>query len=89
MDVQSAAILSLKVIDGKNTKEEPYLVSLKHTSKAPASLTIEHARWLLVGVRDGYATGTQAHRWLGWAQCIMCNFNAATLDELRQINKES
>ena len=48
-----------------------------------------HAFDMLEAIRDGKVEGEKAHRWLGWAQCIMCVGDAATLDQLKEINHKA
>ncbi len=55
----------------------------------PNGKTLAHARWMLNGISVGYIQFEKAHRWLGYAQAIIVSHGAATLDELKDINKES
>lgn len=57
--------------------------------RAPNGEGLNHAKWLLTGILMGYIEGEKAHRWLGYAQAIMVNECVITLDDAKQINKES
>lgn len=51
--------------------------------------TIEHARWMLEGIALGYVQHDKSHRWLGYAQAILVCSDTNTLDQMKQVNKES
>lgn len=48
---------------------------------------LRHVEDMLMGIINGTITGDKAHRWLGWAQAIICVGGGATLEELKAINK--
>lgn len=50
-------------------------------------ISLHHVTEMLGKIVRGEITGTKAHRWLGWAQAIICVGGGATLDELKAINK--
>lgn len=52
-------------------------------------LSVGHVIAMLDQIVSGDIADEKAHRWLGWAQACMCMGNIATLDELKQINKDS
>jgi UDP-N-acetylglucosamine:LPS N-acetylglucosamine transferase len=56
------------------------------TDNDPAT-GLRHVENMLHRIYHGEITGTKAHRWLGWAQAIICVGGGATLDELKAINK--
>ena len=37
-------------------------------------------------IEDGKVSGEKAHRWLGWAQGVLCCYGAGTLEQFKQIN---
>jgi hypothetical protein len=41
---------------------------------------------LLTEIENGAVSGEKAHRWLGWAQAVICCRGGASLDELKRIN---
>ena len=49
----------------------------------------KHIEWMLNGIIDGYITGEKAHRWLGWAQAMICVFDSAELEDLKNVNFEA
>ena len=49
----------------------------------------EHIDWMLNQIILGTITGTKAHRWLGWAQAVVCFNEDVTLEELKKINYEA
>lgn len=48
----------------------------------------EHIRSILQQVVDGECTGTKAHRFIGWAQAVLCMEGFLTLDDARNINRK-
>jgi len=43
---------------------------------------------MLNGIILGYITDEKAHRWLGWAQAVVCAYEYTTLEDLKVINSE-
>jgi len=76
MDIKKAANATLNKITSK-------------TYKSKVGCDREHIEWMLDGIILGYITGEKAHRWLGWAQGIICIHESLTLEELKLINYES
>ena len=54
-----------------------------------SAVSSTHIFDMLHQIERGERVGDQAHRWLGWAQAIICVHNGATLEELKKINHES
>jgi hypothetical protein len=50
-------------------------------------LSNEHVLNILKEVVDGTVTGTKAHRFIGWAQGVLCKEGVVTLDEARDMNR--
>ena len=73
MNIQLAADLTLNRLDCESERK-------------PSGKGITHARWMLEGIEAGYIQGEKAHRWLGYAQAIVVECNAATLDEMKAAN---
>ena len=48
----------------------------------------DHIRAILQQVADGEATGTKAHRFIGWAQGVLCTEGYLTLDDARNMNRK-
>ena len=59
------------------------------TQKTTKGLTLAHAKWMLEGISREYVKGDKAHRWLGWAQAILCQYSVVDLDTLKTMNKGS
>lgn len=55
----------------------------------PKGTSIGHAKWMLNEIRTLRIQGEKAHRWLGWAQAILALGHYATLDEMKEINKNA
>lgn len=55
-------------------------------SLGDSATTITHVNNMLQKIILEEIEGEKAHRWLGWAQAIICARGAATLDELKEIN---
>lgn len=53
------------------------------------SLSLEHLIEMLDKLESGEIDGEKGHRWLGWAQCLMCARDVASLEDLKIINKSS
>ncbi len=77
MDIKEAAL---------QTRNQ-FLVAVKYSEKEGCDR--EHIEWMLNGIIHGYITGEKAHRWLGWAQAIICAFDSATLAKLKIINHKA
>jgi len=70
------------------------LKMLTHIKKYEAikmfnATAVEHAKWLLHGVAYEYMVGDTAIYNLAWGQCILRNYGILTIDEIKQINKDS
>lgn len=50
------------------------------------STSIEHVAAMLTSIESGAVSGEKAHRWLGWAQAVICCRGGATLEEFKSIN---
>lgn len=48
-----------------------------------------HIQWMLDGIILCYIQHEKAHRWLGWAQACICIHQGISLDQMKQINKDS
>jgi hypothetical protein len=46
-----------------------------------------HLYDMLDAIEQGTVTDNKAHRWLGWAQGVICCRGGASLDQLKEINK--
>lgn len=51
--------------------------------------SIEHVAGMLTSIETGAVSGEKAHRWLGWAQAVICMRGGAALDELKSINHKN
>lgn len=82
MNIQKAAAEMRQVIE-RSFYDAPLLQErLSYAARA-------HLLDMLRQIEAGTVTDTKAHRWLGWAQaCVYVN-GAATLDELKALNKRS
>lgn len=49
-------------------------------------LTLEHCGWMLNEIVVGNVTGEKAHRWLGYAQGVLCANGVADLDSCKYAN---
>ena len=49
--------------------------------------TYQHIKWMLTSIISGYVQGEKAHRWLGWAQAIVCASGEMGLDELKELDE--
>ena len=47
----------------------------------------KHLHEMLDAIEQGTVTGEKAHRWLGWAQGVICCCGGATLDQMKEANK--
>jgi len=77
MDVKIAAD---QLWDSINSSSLPY----EH-----AEYGKDHLRWMILEIKFGAVEGEKAHRWLGWIQGCVCVGGGATLEEMKQINKNS
>lgn len=65
----------------------PYLVKCKNTPMEGGDATsVEHLAAMLTSIETGSVSGEKAHRWLGWAQGVICCRGGATLEELKNSN---
>lgn len=87
MNVQKAAASSLVLIQEFWSIENRRTVPAPYFDRKENSLC--HAEWMLKGIVEGYIQHEKAHRWLGWAQCLISVYGLASLDELKDINKLS
>lgn len=61
-----------------------------HKDEPDDAASYDHLAWMLDGIIDGYVTGDKAHRWLGWAQGVICaRQRGATLAAFKNINKNA
>lgn len=81
MDVKIAAQRSAAYIDAVGTDE-----AVPFFGKA-------HLRDMVQQIEDWDLSDsrlvTKAHRWLGWLQCAIVMGGGATLDQMKQINKDA
>lgn len=47
-----------------------------------------HAKWMLEEISKGGMSDGKANRWLGYAQGALVSMDVATLEEMKEINKE-
>ena len=82
MDIQEAAdACRLQIIDNGAMEWD--------WNHGDYNLSVGHVLGMLDQIVSGSIYGEKAHRWLGWAQACMCHGKVATLDELKQINKDA
>jgi len=79
MDIKKVAADTLSVM------VEPMA---EYNPKCKDGLDKPHVIWMLNGIILGYVTGEKAHRWLGWAQAVVCAYEYTTLEDLKVINSE-
>ena len=84
MDPQVAAQGTLENWIGELDAEEPDL-----PIRDPDGKTKSHAHWMLIGLREGYVKGDKAHRWLGYAQAIIVSHGHLSLNDMKEINRDS
>ena len=60
----------------------------KFTQNKPGC-TQEHLVNILNQVIDGNVSGSKAHRFIGWAQGVLCMEGYLTLDDARNINRKA
>ncbi len=81
MNVLTAAQSTINIlIDGSHDHES--VRDLKGQS-------VGHAVWMLSGIILGYIQDAKAHRWLGYAQGILVAQNKTTLEDVKNINRNS
>lgn len=56
-------------------------------ARDPEGKSVNHAIWLLRELKAERTSENKAHRWLGWAQCILVFHGLGTLEDMKQINK--
>lgn len=78
MDVKKAANITVGLYDQRRRK----VSNLRYSSYS-------HILDMNEEIQKEVVTGEKAHRWLGWIQACAYQAGLATLDELKQINKES
>lgn len=65
----------------------PFLDKCKsHHVDGGDATTIEHLAAMLTSIETGSVSGEKAHRWLGWAQGVVCCRGGATLEEMKAVN---
>lgn len=47
----------------------------------------DHLKYMLNKIMLGEVEGEKSHRWIGWVQGCLCVGGAATLEEMKLINK--
>jgi len=81
MDVKNAANEMWALVDRSELPDDHDAYGKRHLKR--------HLRAMLALLTAGEVTGEKAHRWLGWIQGCVCIGGGATLDDMKQINKES
>ena len=76
MNIQLAATLTLDGQEGRVQRDS-------------SGNSIEHARWMLSGIIEGYIQHEKAHRWLGYAQALIVMLGESSLDEMKRINQRA
>lgn len=92
MNVQVAASRTLEFLAGEFRSSETE--HMPQPEKSDYGNTLEHAVWMLEGISDGYIQYEKAHRWLGWAQCLVVVLTSDAgvgirLEHMKCINKDS
>lgn len=65
----------------------PYLAKCSDVPLSGGNATtVAHVEEMLTAIESGVVCGEKGHRWLGWAQALICCRGGATLDELKQAN---
>ena len=76
-----AARLSIKACGGINSLPPPL--------GDPEGKSPGHAAHMLSQIYWGKVVGNKAHRWLGWAQCLLVMHGLTTLEQMKQANREA
>lgn len=50
---------------------------------------MNHCLYMLQQIRLGFVSGEKAHRWLGWAQCMIVHAGMGSLRMMKEINLEA
>jgi hypothetical protein len=82
MDLKAAAKATKEIMKRSNW----YQAKQKGSSDAAH---YDHIEWMLEGIEGGYIQDEKAHRWLGWAQGVICALQHVPLDVFKRINKAS
>lgn len=80
-ECSEAARLSIKACGGIN--------QLPAGRRDEQGQSLEHAVWMLLEIYWKKIDGNKAHRWLGWAQCLLVVHGRATLEQMKQANLEA
>ena len=86
MNIQKAAKTTMAEIESRVDLSE-LSANPKQNQDSPCSW--DHVLWMLDGIAEGYIQHEKGHRWLGWAQAVVCSKNVLDLNQLKQINKDS
>lgn len=78
MNVHTAALMTMELLP------ESIVVERDDTGAS-----LEHAHWMLHGIASGYVQHDKAHRWLGYAQAIIVLMGVASLECMKDVNKEA
>lgn len=54
-----------------------------------SGMSVNHAAWMLQGIASGYVQHEKAHRWLGYAQGLLVVHGAATLEQMKEVNRNA
>lgn len=76
-----AARLSIKACGG--------IKQLPQGEQDPEGKSIAHAVYMLLQIYWKKIDGNKAHRWLGWAQCLLVMHGLTTLEQMKQANMEA
>ena len=63
--------------------------SVKKSKRDPEGKGVEHAIWMLVGIKLGYIQHEKSHRWLGYAQGLLVGENVISLEVAKTANKQA
>ena len=50
---------------------------------------VDHAIWMLAGIKLGYIQSEKAHRWLGYAQALLVEGKIISLAVAKDVNREA
>lgn len=87
------AIESVRVL-ARNKQIEQFgserVKRIEHDRQVPINVwqAVTHAQWMCVQMKEFVETGRieKAHRWLGFAQGLLCAVGLASINDFREIN---
>lgn len=89
MDVVVAAQNTVDTVKKRATVPDYFERIIASPRRSDRGTGLEHSVWMLQQIATGAVTGEKAHRWLGYAQGVLCEAGFINLQDAKQANYRS